>query len=64
MESDFSFVPSYFCIIYPDKGKISESVSLFPSHLGQKWCWPIKLQDFKSNISLEQSNEIVYLFTC
>ena len=25
-----------------------------------KWCWPIRLQDFKSNISLEQSDEIVY----
>ena len=46
------------------KGKISKSVGLFLSHIGPKWCWPIKLQDFKSNISLEQSDEIVYFFTC
>ena len=30
------------------------------SLIGPKWCWPIRLQDFKSNISLEQSDEIVY----
>ena len=64
MESIFSFLPSYFSIIFLPKGKISKSVSLFLSHTGPKWCWPIRLQDFKSNISLEQSNEIVYFFTC
>ena len=64
MESIFSFLPSYFSIIFLAKGKISKSVSLFLSHIGPKWCWPIRLQDFKSNISLEQSNEIVYFFTC
>ena len=64
MESIFSFLPSYFSIIFLAKGKISKSVSLFLSHTGPKWCWQIRLQDFKSNISLEQSNEIVYFFTC
>ena len=64
MESVFSFLPSYFSIIFLAKAKISKSVSLFLSHTGPKWCWPIRLQDFKSNISLEQSNEIVYFFTC
>ena len=64
MESMFSFLSSYFSIIFLAKGKISKSVSLFLSHTGPKWCWPIRLQDFKSNISLEQSNEIVYFFTC
>ena len=64
MESVFSFLPSYFSIIFLAKGKISKSVSLFLSHTGPKWCWPIRLQDFKLNISLEQSNEIVYFFTC
>ena len=64
MESVFSFLPSYFSIIFLAKAKISKSVSLFLSHTGPKWCWQIRLQDFKSNISLEQSNEIVYFFTC
>ena len=64
MESVFSFLPSYFSIIFLAKGKISKSVSLFLSHIGPNWCWPIRLQDFKSNISLEQSNESVYFFTC
>ena len=59
-----SFLPSYFSIIFLAKAKISKSVSLFLSHTGPKWCWPIRLQDFKLNISLEQSNEIVYFFTC
>ena len=52
MESIFSFLPSYFSIIFLGKGKISKSVSLQSD-------WPIRLQDFKSNISLEQSDEIV-----
>ena len=64
MESVFSFLPSYFSIIFLAKDKISKSISLFLSHIGPKWCWPIRLQDFKSNISLEQSNEIVYFFKC
>ena len=34
------------------------------THIGPKWCWQIRLQDLKSNISLEQSNETVYFFTC
>ena len=63
MESVFSFLPSYFSIIFLAKGKISKSVDLFLSHIGPKWCWSIRLQDFKSNMSLEQSNEIVYFFT-
>ena len=60
MESVFSFLPSYFSIIFSAKSKISKSVSLFLSHTGPQWCWPIRLQDFKSNISLEQGNEMVY----
>ena len=63
MESTFSFLPSYFSITFLAKGKISKSFS-FLSHVGPKRCWPIILQDFKSNISLEQSDEIVYFFTC
>ena len=62
MEFVFSFLPSYFSIIFLAKGKISKSVSLFLIHIGPKWCWPIRLKDFKSNIYLEQSDEIVYTF--
>ena len=61
MESVFSFLP-YFSIVFLAKGKISKSISLFLSHIGPKRCWPIGLQDFKSNTSLEQSHEIVYFF--
>ena len=60
MESVFSFLPSYFSIIFLAKDKISKSVSLFLIHKEPKWCWPVRLQDFKSNISQEQSNGIVY----
>ena len=60
MESIFSFFPSYFSIIVLARGKISKSARLYLRHIGPKQCWPIRLQDFKSNISLEQSNEIVY----
>ena len=41
-----------FSIIFLAKGKISKSISL------------TRLQDFKSNVSLEQSDEIVYFFAC
>ena len=44
--------------------KVVCSVSFFLRHIEPKRCWPIRLQDSKSNISLEQSNEIVYFFTC
>ena len=64
MEYVFSFLPSYFPIIFLTKGKISKSANLFLQHIGPKQCWPIRLQNFKSNISLEQSNEIFYIFTC
>ena len=64
MESVFSFLPSYFSIIFLAKGKISKYVSLFLSHVGPKWCWPIRFQDFKWNLFLEQINEIVDFFTC
>ena len=50
MESVFSFLPSYFSIIFLGKGKISKSVSLFLSHIRPKWFWSIRLQDFKLNI--------------
>ena len=58
------FFPSYFSIIFLAKGKISKSTGLFLRHIGPKQCWPIRLQDFKSNISPDQNNEIVYFFTC
>ena len=48
----------------PIFSKISKPISLFLSHIGPKQCWPIRLQNFKSNISLEQCDEIVYFFTC
>ena len=60
MESIFSFLPSYFSIIF--FAKDSKSISLLLSHIGPKQFWPIRLQDFKSYISLEQSDEIVYYF--
>ena len=44
--------------------KVDCSVSLFLHHIEPKQCWPITLQDSKSNISLEQSNEIVYFIIC
>ena len=44
--------------------KVVCSVSFFLRHIEPKRCWPIKLQDSKSNISLEQSNEIVYFIIC
>ena len=64
LELVFSFLPSYISITFLAKGKIRKSGSLFLSHIGPKRCWPIRLQDFKSNISLEQSDEIVCFFTC
>ena len=64
VKSVFSFLPSYFSSNFLAKDKISKSVSLFFSHIGPKQCWQIRLQDFKSNISLEQNNEIIYFFTC
>ena len=64
MESIFSFLPSYFSILFWAKSKISKSISLFLSHIGPKRCWPIRFQDFKSNMSREQSEEIVYFSTC
>ena len=64
MESVFSFLPSYLFSIFLAKGEISKSAGLFLRNIGPKQCWPITLPDFKSNISLEQSNEIVYFFTC
>ena len=57
-----SIISSIFSIIFSAKAKISKSASLFLSHTGPKWRWPIRLQDFKLNISLEVSNEIVYFW--
>ena len=80
MESIFSFLPAYFSIIFLAKGKISKFMFLShigPKNFLANW--PISLQDFKSNIhilfiwfilfisrdiSLEQSDGIVYLFAC
>ena len=53
---------SYFSIIFLAKGKFSKSISLFVSHIWPKRFWPIRWQDFESNISLEQIDEIVYFF--
>ena len=64
MESIFNFLLSYFSIIFWAKDKISKSINLFLSYIWPKWFWPVRLQDFKSNISLEQSDEIVYFFAC
>ena len=57
MKSIFSFF-FHFTSLSPK----SKSISLFLSHIRRKWCWPIILQDFKSNIPLEQSDEIVNFF--
>ena len=64
MESIFSFLPSYFSIMFLAKSKISKSTSLLLGHIGPKRCWPIRFQDFKSIISPEQSDVMVYFFTC
>ena len=66
MESVFSFLPSYFSIILLAKAKISKSVIYLvsQSYRAKMVLAIIRLQDFKSNISLEQSNKIVYFFTC
>ena len=64
MESTFSFLPSYFSTIFLAKGKFSKSISLFLSHIGSSDCRPVRFQSFTSNISLEQSDKIVYFFTC
>ena len=64
MGSIFSFLPSYFSIIFLATSEASKSISLFLSHIGPKWFWPFRLHNFKSNISLEQSDEVVYFFTC
>ena len=61
MESVFSFLPAYFSIIFLGKAKISKSADFFLSHTGPKWCWLIRLQDSKLNISLEQNNESTFL---
>ena len=50
MESVFSF--------FSVKDKVHKSVSFFLSHIGPKRCWPVRLQDFKSKIYLEKSDEI------
>ena len=60
----FSFIASYFSIIFLAEGKISKSISLFLSHIGPKRFSPIRLQDRKSNISLKQSYEIVFFLAC
>ena len=53
-----------FSIILLAKSKISKSISLFLSHIGPKWFLLIRFQDFKSNISLKQRDEIFYFFAC
>ena len=64
MGSIFNFLPSYFSIIFLATSETSKSISLFLSHIGPKWFWTFRLHNFKSNISLEQSDEVVYFFTC
>ena len=53
-----------YIYIFLSRGKGSKYISLFLRHIGPKQFWPIRLQDFKLNISLEQSDEIVYFFAC
>ena len=60
----YTYIYIHLCTFCLKLKKFVCSVSLFLSHIGLKRCWPIRLQDFKSNIYLEQSNEIVYFFTC
>ena len=64
MEPVFSFLPSYLSIIFLTKGKISKFAGLFLSNTRPKRCLSIRLQHLKLSISLEQSDEIVYFFTC
>ena len=47
MEFVFSFLLSYFSVIFLAKGKISKFVSLFLSNIGPKQRWPIRLLDFQ-----------------
>ena len=61
MEYIFRFLPSYFSTIFLAIGKINKSITLFLSHIGPKGCYSIRLQDFKSNIPLQQSDEITVL---
>ena len=60
----YTYIYIHLCTFCLKLKKFVCSVSLFLSHIGPKQCWPIRLQDFKSNIYLEQSNKIVYFFTC
>ena len=60
MKSIFSFFHLLFQVLA--KRKTSKSVSLFLIHIGPNWYWQIRLKDFKSNICLEQIDEIIYPF--
>ena len=64
MESIFSFLSSYFSIIFLSKGKISKCISLFLCHIEPKWFCQMRLENFDSNILLQQSDETVCFFTC
>ena len=59
MEFIFSFLLSYFPIIFLAKGKISKSVSLFLSHTGQKVFGLSDSKILSQYMSLEQSDETV-----
>ena len=62
MDDGIHFQFSFILLLYHSLTK--GTISLFLSHIGPKKCWPARWQDFKSNISLKQSDEMVYFFTC
>ena len=63
MESIFSFLSSYFSLIFLAKGKNSKSISLFLSHIGPKRSCQSDCRIFTWNISLEQSGNSLF-FAC
>ena len=63
MESIFSFLSSYFSLIFLAKGKNSKSISVFLSHIGPKRSCQSDCRIFIWNISLEQSGNSLF-FAC
>ena len=63
MESIFSFLSSYFSLIFLAKGKNSKSISLFLSHIGPKRSCQSDCRILIWNISLEQSGNSLF-FAC
>ena len=63
MESIFSFLSSYFSLIFLAKGKNSKSISLLLSHIGPKRSCQSDCRISIWNISLEQSGNSLF-FAC